>query len=82
MDRKDRTTATSIKIPDGLLSKIDQDVNTSGDFSSRTDWILAAIRMYEEHRVKLLAERKISYSEDSDDFVSSSSESVQNNVNE
>lgn len=63
MDRKERTTATSIKIPDGLLSRIDEDVETSGDFTSRTDYIIAAIRYYEDYRTKLLAERKRAYSE-------------------
>lgn len=74
MDRKDRTIATSIKIPEGLLSKIDRDVEISGDFTSRTDYIVSALRFYEEHRTKVLAERKIAYQEE--DYVPTSSRSL------
>ena len=71
MNRKDRTVPTSIKIPEGLLSRIDMDVESSGDFTSRTDYIVSALRFYEEHRTKVLAERKTAY-ESGSDFTPSS----------
>lgn len=64
MDREERTKATSVKIPEGLLSRIEEDIISSGDFSSRNDYIIAALRQYEAYRIKLLAERKgIKFSE-------------------
>ena len=50
MERKERTTATSVKIPEGILSKIDRDVEQTKDFASRTDWIMSAIRYYLDYR--------------------------------
>lgn len=51
MERKDRTVFVGVRIPEGLVNKIDSDVDSTGDFSSRSDFILYAIR-------KLLNERK------------------------
>ncbi|MDO5853588.1 MAG: ribbon-helix-helix domain-containing protein [Thermoplasmata archaeon] len=61
MERRDRSTIVSIRIPDGLLEKIEADVEGSGDFTSRADYILAAIRHFEEYRIRILAERKAAY---------------------
>ncbi|MFT0899785.1 hypothetical protein [Candidatus Methanoprimaticola sp. MG2] len=74
MERKDRSTIVSIRVPDGLLEKIEKDIETSGDFTSRADYILSALRFYEEHRTKVLAERKIAYQEE--DYVPTSSRSL------
>ena len=46
MERKNRTVPTSVKIPPSILDFIDKDVETSGDFANRTDWIVAALREY------------------------------------
>ena len=58
MDRKDRTIATSIKIPKGLLKWIDIDVEKSEEYTSRTDWIVSAIQYYVEKRTRDIEERK------------------------
>lgn len=46
MPRKDRSAYVGLRIPDGLLEKIDVDVEKSGEFSSRSDYILCAIREF------------------------------------
>ena len=66
MERKDRSSVVSIRIPDGLLSKIEKDIEENGDFTSRADYILSALRHYEEYRTNLIAARKNAYSEECD----------------
>lgn len=52
-------TNTSVKIPTGLLERIDRDIAQYGDFRNRSEWIIAAIREYEKQRTALIAQRKI-----------------------
>lgn len=56
-------TNTSVKIPTGLLQRIDDDIANTGDFRNRSEWIIAAIRSYEEQRATLIANRKIAQKE-------------------
>lgn len=58
MERKERTVMISLRVPEGLLSRIENDVEQNGDHASRADWIIAAIRSYETERAKLIAIRK------------------------
>lgn len=82
MERKERTIATSIKVPEGLLKLIDADVEKTGEFSSRTDWIIEAIREFLEYRTKIIAERKKAFAPEEEDFISQASEeNLQNNKN-
>jgi Arc/MetJ-type ribon-helix-helix transcriptional regulator len=77
MERKVRSTIITVRIPNGLLERIDEDVNRSNEFSSRADYILDALRKYEEHRTKLLAERATAKAtQPEEDFISSSQRSV------
>ena len=46
MERKERTNMISLRVPAGLLERIEADVEQNGDHASRTDWIIAAIRAY------------------------------------
>ena len=75
MNRKDRSSIISVRVPDGLLNLIENDVEKSGEFCSRADWILAAIRYYLDQR-----EKQIKLRSSESDFVSTSSECIQNNV--
>ena len=59
MERKDRSVVVSIRIPEGLAHRIEMDVEQNGDHASRADWIIAAIRAYEEHRTELLSKRRM-----------------------
>jgi len=61
MERRDRSTIVSIRIPDGLLEKIESDIEDSGDFTSRADYILSAIRHYEAYRVQLKKDRECDF---------------------
>jgi len=46
---REKTDYTSVKIPNGLASKIDELIDWSeGDFTNRTDVIKFAIRKYYE----------------------------------
>ncbi|MBE6519213.1 MAG: hypothetical protein E7Z70_06755 [Thermoplasmata archaeon] len=58
MERKIRTAPTSVKIPPNILQFVDKDVETSGEFSSRTDWIVAAMREFMARRIDILSKRK------------------------
>ena len=58
MERKNRTVPTSVKIPPSILDFIDKDVETSGDFANRTDWIVAALREYQSKRSDFLSMKK------------------------
>ena len=59
MERKNRTVPTSVKIPPSILDFIDKDVETSGDFANRTDWIVAALREYQSKRSDFLSKKKL-----------------------
>lgn len=56
--RERNVTNTLVKIPTGLLERIDRDVAQTGDFRNRSEWIIAAIRSYELERTDLIAKRK------------------------
>jgi len=58
MERKIRTAPTSVKIPPSILDFIDKDVENSGDFANRTDWIVAALREYMGKRSDYIALKK------------------------
>jgi metal-responsive CopG/Arc/MetJ family transcriptional regulator len=49
----------SIKIPKGLIRFMDIDIAENKDLRNRSEYIIAAIRAYEEYRVKFLAEKKM-----------------------
>jgi len=59
MERKIRTAPTSVKIPPSILDFIDKDVENSGDFANRTDWIVAALREYQSKRSDFLSKKKL-----------------------
>lgn len=52
MARRDRSNFVGFRIPEGLLMKIDRDVEESAEFSSRSDYILCAIRSFMAQREK------------------------------
>lgn len=43
---ENRTSHVGLRCPDGLLEMIDKDVEESNEFTSRSDWIVCAIREY------------------------------------
>ena len=47
--RKDRTTYVGARVPDGLLEKVDRIVDTTEEYSSRSDFILCALRDLARH---------------------------------
>lgn len=54
MVRKDRSVTIGLRIPEGIVNKIDYKVESTGEYSSRSDFILCAIRNYlEKHDHKL-----------------------------
>ena len=55
---KQKVVQVNIKCPIRLIELIDQDNLDNAEYRNRSEWILAAIRHFEEHRTKLLAERK------------------------
>ena len=72
MERKDRSSIVSVRIPDGLLNLIEKDVEESGEYCSRADWILASIRSYLETREK----QKASRIESNEDFIPTSKKCI------
>ena len=79
MNRKDRSSIISVRIPDGLLNLIENDVEKSGEFCSRADWILAAIRHYLEMRENQKEKRNTQ--DENPDFIPASSENFQDSLN-
>lgn len=50
---KDRNTdQVNFKCPVGLLQLIEEDVDRSGEFRNRSEWIIAALRFYYDHRIE------------------------------
>ena len=60
---RNETSQVNVKCPQRLLERIDGDIEESGEFRNRSEWIIAAIRYYDDYRTKLKAERKIAESE-------------------
>jgi len=71
VNEEKRTIFIGIKIPPGLNQRIEEDVKNTEDFRNKSEWIVAAIRAYEEQRTKLIAERKKAFSDESN-FITSS----------
>ncbi len=44
MSKKDRTVQVGTRIPEGLVAKIDKIVEETVEYSSRSDFILCAVR--------------------------------------
>ncbi|MCL2032197.1 MAG: ribbon-helix-helix domain-containing protein [Methanomassiliicoccaceae archaeon] len=64
MERKNRTTVVTLRVPEGLIEKVDQDVERFNDFSSRADFIIVAIRSYLEERTEAISERNKAFSDE------------------
>lgn len=60
---RNETSQVNVKCPQKLLERIDDDIEESGEFRNRSEWIISAIRSYDDYRTKLKAERKIAESE-------------------
>lgn len=46
------TRFVGVRIPEGLFQNIVSDINTNGDYSTISQWILAACREYYKIRLK------------------------------
>lgn len=66
----------NVKVPIRLIELIDLDLESEGDFRNRSEWVLAAIRDYLDKRTEIIEKRKRAYSNNNEDFISTSSESV------
>lgn len=77
MDRKNQTNFTGVRIPEGLLRIIDEDVEKSKEFASRSDWIMQALRFYADHREEIRRFREVP----EEDFIPTPGESVPNSLN-
>jgi len=72
---KERTTnQINIKCPEGIIELIDEDVTLSKEYRNRSEWLLAAIRFYLDHR------RKIRNCDP--DFIDTPEPSVQVSIND
>jgi len=68
----------SLKIPKGLIEKIDKDIEETRDFRNRSEYIVAALRHYQEHRTKIRIEEKNKAEES--DFITEHRKGIQNDV--
>ncbi len=64
MERRSQTTQVGVRIPNGLLKKIDEDIDKNGDYASRADYIVASLRQFLEYRTKILIERKKAFEDE------------------
>lgn len=48
----------NFKCPETLIDLIDADIEETGEFRNRSEWVLTAVRFYMDYRTKLIAERK------------------------
>ena len=56
----------NFKCPESIVELIDKDIEATGEFRNRSEWVLAAVRYYIDYRTKILAERKAAYSDECD----------------
>ncbi|MDR1404101.1 MAG: ribbon-helix-helix domain-containing protein [Candidatus Methanoplasma sp.] len=59
----------NIKCPTGIIELIDKDIQENQEFRNRSEYMLAALRYYIDHRTKTLAERKITNQTEEKDFI-------------
>ena len=52
-----KSPTVCIRIPQGIKDRIDKDIIESGDFSSASQWYLAAVREYLEKRERITKDR-------------------------
>lgn len=55
MSSEDRTVTTSLRLPPGLIQRIDGYLDCDAQFTTRTDLIVEAIRHYLDYRIELKA---------------------------
>ena len=53
MPNKDYSPSVAFRIPQGLVDFMDWDIETNRDHKSRTEYIITALREYEEKRAAL-----------------------------
>lgn len=58
MRTKDNTIIVGVRIPEGLIRFMDQDIGENRDLRSRSEYIIVALREYEERRTELITERE------------------------
>lgn len=83
---RNETSQINVKFPQKLIDRIDSDIQSTGEFRNRSEWIIAAARYYDDYRTKIKADRKIAESENhsniaslsGSDFSASSPENVNN----
>lgn len=64
----------NFKCPNAIAELIDQDIDLTGEYRNRSEWVLAAVRQFLDYRTKILAERKQAYSKSEEcDFTPSRS---------
>lgn len=61
MERRSQTVQVNIRVPAGMLEKIDLDIDESQEFSSRADYILAALRHFDAYREELRKSRECDF---------------------
>lgn len=55
MSSKERDVQTSLRLPQGLVNRIDEYISADPQFNSRTGLIVEAIRHYLDYRIELKA---------------------------
>ena len=64
-DEKDHI---NIRVPIGLILFMEKDIEENQEHRNKSEYIIAAMRFYEEHRTELLRKRNIT----EEDFIASS----------
>ena len=73
----------SLKIPKGLVVIMDADIANTDEFRNRSEFIVAAIRFYEDHRTIVIQARKkaeTTAGDDSDDVDYKTSPGIRNKM--
>ena len=77
MQRKSQTIFVGLRIPEGLLKKIDEDIEKSAEFASRSDYLITAIRFYQEERRKIQEEKSRT---EEPDYIAAHQENLPNKL--
>ncbi|MFT0899782.1 hypothetical protein [Candidatus Methanoprimaticola sp. MG2] len=71
----------NFRCPESIIDIIDKDIEMTGEFRTRSEWILSAMRQFVDYRTKIIAERKAAFgSEEECDFTPSGSLQLRDEV--
>jgi len=70
VNNRNAPVLTGVKIPEGLIEFMKKDIEESKEFRNQSEYLVAALRFYEDHRTQIKAERKNTFRDNEEKEIS------------